>query len=211
MPRHLGTISATTEHWQASTVGLLKSMHYFNGGCRRRKDMLRNRCIIYQPRRFLFQGVFITSFLAAAGRFFFRNRCIFLEPRRFILQGVFTTSPLAAAGGKNVFLRMGGAGSGKVTHGHGIHVVARAFSTVGLGEQTKARLESGTGDFAISITVQGTIEMSNMMSKSSPWEHGKNYVGWPWGLTPMIMDTLGFEPRAFRMRSGCDTTTPCAP
>ena len=24
------------------------------------------------------------------------------------------------------------------------------------------------------------------------------------------MDTLGFEPRAFRMRSGCDATTPCA-
>ena len=24
------------------------------------------------------------------------------------------------------------------------------------------------------------------------------------------MDTLGFEPRALRMRSGCDTTTPCA-
>ena len=24
------------------------------------------------------------------------------------------------------------------------------------------------------------------------------------------MDTLGFEPRDFRMRSGCDTTTPCA-
>ena len=24
------------------------------------------------------------------------------------------------------------------------------------------------------------------------------------------MDTLGFETRAFRMRSGCDTTTPCA-
>ena len=24
------------------------------------------------------------------------------------------------------------------------------------------------------------------------------------------MDTQGFEPRAFRMRSGCDTTTPCA-
>ena len=24
------------------------------------------------------------------------------------------------------------------------------------------------------------------------------------------MDTLRFEPRAFRMRSGCDTTTPCA-
>ena len=30
-------------------------------------------------------------------------------------------------------------------------------------------------------------------------------------LPPRIqMDTLGFEPRAFRMRSGCDTTTPCA-
>ena len=28
------------------------------------------------------------------------------------------------------------------------------------------------------------------------------------GLEPL--DTLGFEPRAFRMRSGCDTTTPCA-
>ena len=28
------------------------------------------------------------------------------------------------------------------------------------------------------------------------------------GLQPL--DTLGFEPRAFRMRSGCDTTTPCA-
>ena len=27
---------------------------------------------------------------------------------------------------------------------------------------------------------------------------------------PRKMDTLGFEPRAFRMRSGCDTTTPCA-
>ena len=27
---------------------------------------------------------------------------------------------------------------------------------------------------------------------------------------PWKMDTLGFEPRAFRMRSGCDTTTPCA-
>ena len=24
------------------------------------------------------------------------------------------------------------------------------------------------------------------------------------------LDTLGFEPRAFRMRSACDTTTPCA-
>ena len=24
------------------------------------------------------------------------------------------------------------------------------------------------------------------------------------------MDTLGIEPEAFRMRSGCDTTTPCA-
>ena len=24
------------------------------------------------------------------------------------------------------------------------------------------------------------------------------------------MDTLGFQPRAFRMRSGCDATTPCA-
>ena len=29
---------------------------------------------------------------------------------------------------------------------------------------------------------------------------------WLWKV-----DTLGFEPRAFRMRSGCDTTTPCAP
>ena len=28
------------------------------------------------------------------------------------------------------------------------------------------------------------------------------------GLLPL--DTLGFEPRAFRMRSGCDSTTPCA-
>ena len=30
--------------------------------------------------------------------------------------------------------------------------------------------------------------------------------------TPLLlhMDTLGIEPRAFRMRSGCDTTTPCA-
>ena len=29
-------------------------------------------------------------------------------------------------------------------------------------------------------------------------------------MTHDKMDTLGFEPRAFRMRSGCDTTTPCA-
>ena len=27
----------------------------------------------------------------------------------------------------------------------------------------------------------------------------------------LCMDTLGMEPRAFRMRSGCDITTPCAP
>ena len=26
----------------------------------------------------------------------------------------------------------------------------------------------------------------------------------------LSLDTLGFEPRAFRMRSGCDATTPCA-
>ena len=32
-----------------------------------------------------------------------------------------------------------------------------------------------------------------------------------WRLHPRGMDTLGFEPRAFRMRGGCDTTTPCAP
>ena len=30
-------------------------------------------------------------------------------------------------------------------------------------------------------------------------------------LSTAQMDTLGFEPRAFRMRSGCDATTPCAP
>ena len=30
------------------------------------------------------------------------------------------------------------------------------------------------------------------------------------GVWDVIMDTLGIEPRAFRMRSGCDTTTPCA-
>ena len=28
--------------------------------------------------------------------------------------------------------------------------------------------------------------------------------------TSLEMDTLGFEPRAFRMRSECDATTPCA-
>ena len=34
-----------------------------------------------------------------------------------------------------------------------------------------------------------------------------------WALTSLgleSMDTLGFEPRALRTRSGCDTTTPCA-
>ena len=31
-----------------------------------------------------------------------------------------------------------------------------------------------------------------------------------WVCSLNAMDTLGFEPRAFRMRSGCDTTTPCA-
>ena len=29
-------------------------------------------------------------------------------------------------------------------------------------------------------------------------------------IADINMDTLGIEPRAFRMRSGCDTTTPCA-
>ena len=32
-----------------------------------------------------------------------------------------------------------------------------------------------------------------------------------WSLFSGQMDTLGFEPRAFRMRSRCDATTPCAP
>ena len=32
----------------------------------------------------------------------------------------------------------------------------------------------------------------------------------PWWLRA-AMDTLGIEPRASRMLSGCDTTTPCAP
>ena len=30
-------------------------------------------------------------------------------------------------------------------------------------------------------------------------------------MTHQEMDTLGIEPRASRMLSGCDTTTPCAP
>ena len=36
-------------------------------------------------------------------------------------------------------------------------------------------------------------------------------LGWrERGMVFSKLDTLGFEPRAFRMRSGCDTTTPCA-
>ena len=35
--------------------------------------------------------------------------------------------------------------------------------------------------------------------------------GRPWRLHPMSIDTLGFEPRAIRMRGGSDTTTPRAP
>ena len=35
--------------------------------------------------------------------------------------------------------------------------------------------------------------------------------GRPWRLHPMSIDTMGFEPRAFRMRGGSDTTTPRAP
>ena len=35
--------------------------------------------------------------------------------------------------------------------------------------------------------------------------------GRPWRLHPMSIDTLEFEPRAFRMRGGSDTTTPRAP
>ena len=35
--------------------------------------------------------------------------------------------------------------------------------------------------------------------------------GRPWHLHPMSMDTLGFEPMAFRTRGGSDTTTPRAP
>ncbi len=35
--------------------------------------------------------------------------------------------------------------------------------------------------------------------------------GRPWRLHPMSIDTLGFGPRAFRMRGGSDTTMPRAP
>ena len=35
-------------------------------------------------------------------------------------------------------------------------------------------------------------------------------VGPDCGRRPELLDTLGIEPRAFRMRSGCDTITPCA-
>ena len=55
------------------------------------------------------------------------------------------------------------------------------------------------------------------------WAHDSSMIHqthWDSSLTPSAserlychyaMDTLGFEPRAFRMRSGCDATTPCAP
>ena len=35
-------------------------------------------------------------------------------------------------------------------------------------------------------------------------------VAWLQGEKPPLMHTLGFEARAFRMRSGCDATAPCA-
>ena len=48
----------------------------------------------------------------------------------------------------------------------------------------------------------GSDPMAAALLKS-PWHHKP--------IRAVAMDTLGFEPRAFRMRSGCDTTTPCAP
>ena len=53
-------------------------------------------------------------------------------------------------------------------------------------------------------------------ARRPPWGAMRNRIcrisfGRPWRFHPMSMDTLGFEPRAFRIRGGSDNTTPRAP
>ena len=57
---------------------------------------------------------------------------------------------------------------------------------------------------------QREIRIKEMMRKT----HRRDRAGWRRNNEAFAgtknMDTLGFEPRAFRMRNRCDTTTPCA-
>ena len=62
-----------------------------------------------------------------------------------------------------------------------------------------AREAVGRKGNAKSTDVSGTRAFSQSMRLEVPMA---TYCG--------DMDTLGIEPRAFRMRSGCDTITPCA-
>ena len=57
------------------------------------------------------------------------------------------------------------------------------------------------------INQPGKYQVCVLYHYSLGW-HRPDNLGVP--LVLPELDTLGFEPRAFRMRSGCDATTPCA-
>jgi hypothetical protein len=59
----------------APKVSFPRSIHYFTFGCRKLL-FLRNRCILYQPGRFIFQGAFMIAPLAAES-----ENCVFGKGR----------------------------------------------------------------------------------------------------------------------------------
>ena len=64
---------------------------------------------------------------------------------------------------------------------------------------------------SIATRPQVPLHCALLQSQCDEYAIGCTHVILLWCSGPLKkMDTLGFEPRAFRMRSGCDTTTPCA-
>ena len=71
---------------------------------------------------------------------------------------------------------------------------SKRLETKGFAERTLEQSDSGR-DVRIGATRPQWLTRLNLIGRTRPIDK---------------MDTLGIEPRASRMLSGCDTTTPCA-
>ena len=75
----------------------------------------------------------------------------------------------------------------------------------GLRRWLKAPVRKGVGSNPTAVIYALRVALVKFLV----WRIQFRWIGSAWG-DMQNMDTLGIEPRAFRMRSGCDTTTPCA-
>ena len=93
-----------------------------------------------------------------------------------------------------------------------------AFKTRFISRGQAANCETKALSSERTKVIAGNTKIPRFRSFGYHWKRKRGSCDRPGGCTPVRnqlhvfakMDTLGFEPRAFRMRSGCDTTTPCA-